>query len=178
MPELTELWHQHSAPFTAVVDGVTDWAAPSPCAGWTARDVLTHVVETQRDFLAERGHAVAESGQADPAGAWAAHDEAVRLLLADPAVGGAAYDGFFGPTTLGETLATFYGFDLLVHRWDLARSQGRDEVLTEAELDEVDTAVDGFGEHAYTPGIFAAALTPPDGATRQQRVLARTGRAA
>ena len=29
------------------------------------------------------------------------------------------YDGFFGRTTIGATLDNFYGFDLVVHGWDL-----------------------------------------------------------
>ena len=84
----------------------------------------------------------------------------------------------FGPSTVGRTLLGFYGFDLIVHRWDIARSQGRDEQLSDAELDTVDAAVDGFGEHAYAPGIFQEPVDVPAGATRQQQVLARTGRSA
>ncbi len=178
MTDLTTFWATHSDPFTAVVEQVDDWDAASPCAGWSARDVLSHVMGTQADFLAQHGHDLPEPDAADPAAAWRAHDAAVRALIADPQVAGTRYDGVFGPTTVGESLATFYGFDLLVHRWDLARSQGRDEPLTEGELDEVDAAVDGFGEHAYAPGIFAAALEPATDADRRQRVLARTGRRA
>jgi hypothetical protein len=86
------------------------------------------------------------------------------------------HDGAFGPTTVGDVLLDFYGFDLIVHRWDLARSQGRDARLTGAELALVDAAVDGWGEHAYAPGIFGAPAEVPAGADEQTRVLARTGR--
>lgn len=178
MTDLTQLWAEHSDPFTSVVTSVTNWDADSPCVDWTARDVLAHVIDTERDFLTQQGHALPTSDATDPAQAWAEHDAAVRALLADPAVGGAEYEGFFGPTTVGETLGRFYGFDLLVHRWDLTRSQGRDETLSDTELDEIDGAVDGFGEHAYAPGIFAAAVPVDDSAGRQQRVLGRTGRRA
>ncbi|MEO2097069.1 hypothetical protein ACIGH6_16980 [Brachybacterium paraconglomeratum] len=44
------------------------------------------------------------------------------------------------------------------------------------ELALVDAAVDGWGEHAYAPGIFGAPVDVPGGADAQTRVLARTGR--
>ncbi|MCT1909232.1 hypothetical protein [Brachybacterium paraconglomeratum] len=69
-----------------------------------------------------------------------------------------------------------YAFDLIVHRWSQARTQGRDARLTEAELALVGAAVDGWGEHAYAPGIFGAPVDVAAGADGQTRVLARTGR--
>ncbi|AKT50172.1 maleylpyruvate isomerase family mycothiol-dependent enzyme [Arsenicicoccus sp. oral taxon 190] len=171
-------WRQHAAPFTDVVEAVTDWDAASPCEGWAAADVVAHVVDTERDFLGGQGLDLPAQTGDSPAERWAAHEAAVSDLLADPAVADRTYDGHFGPTTVGATLARFYGFDLLVHRWDLARSQGRDASFTDAELDEIDAAVDGFGEHAYAPGIFARPVEVPDGADRVARVLARTGRRA
>ena len=45
--------------------------APSPCAGWTARDVVAHMIQTQREML--NGHGAdpgdAPNLDADPAGA-------------------------------------------------------------------------------------------------------------
>jgi hypothetical protein len=102
----------------------------------------------------------------------------MRELLADPAVAGMEYDGVFGPTTVGASIVAFHGFDLVVHRWDLATAAGLDERLTEAELDLVDRSADGFGEHLYAEGVCQPALTVPDGADRQERVLARLGRRA
>ncbi|MFL0457853.1 hypothetical protein ACH0CV_10975 [Brachybacterium paraconglomeratum] len=69
-----------------------------------------------------------------------------------------------------------YAFDLIVHRWSQARTQGRDARLTEAELALVGAAVDGWGEHAYAPGIFGAPVDVAAGADGRTRVLARTGR--
>lgn len=192
-PDAATRWRERSAPFTAEVEAVADWDAPSPCEGWTARDVLTHVIDTEREFLvgvgliaderpAEESPAdekpAGETGEAvaDPAARWAAHLDVVEALLADPAAASRPHDGAFGPTTVGDVLLDFYGFDLIVHRWDLARSQGRDARLTEAELALVDAAVDGWGEHAYAPGIFGAPVDVPGGADAQTRVLARTGR--
>ena len=37
--------------FTDRVRGATDWDAPAPVAGWTARDVVRHLVEWFPSFL-------------------------------------------------------------------------------------------------------------------------------
>ncbi|MEW1952499.1 TIGR03086 family metal-binding protein [Terrabacter sp. NPDC080008] len=174
--------------FGSVVDRVpTDrWAAPSPCEGWSARDVVAHVVSSQRTFLADHGiddttghHLDVDDpavGPADPTTAWHAHDERMRELLADPAVAGLEYDGVFGRTTVGQTIVAFHGFDLVVHRWDVATAAGLDERLTDAELETLERAADGFGDHLYDDGVCTAALAVPDDADRQARLLARLGR--
>jgi len=70
---------------TAVLDAVpaNGWTDPSPCDGWSARDVLRHMIETQRDFLT--GHdldlGASPDIDIDPAGAW--RDHANRVSEAD-----------------------------------------------------------------------------------------------
>lgn len=164
-------------PFGAVVGHVTDWDAASPCAGWSARDVLGHVVQTQREFLGSHDVDLGDAPDlADPAAAWRQHDRDVRSALADDTIGEREFDGYFGRTTVGETLTTFYGFDLMVHRWDLARAAGRDERFTDDELGALETSVEGFGDQLYAEGICKPGVTAPEGADRQQRLLARLGR--
>ncbi len=169
-----------AGPFGAVVDRLsdTDWARPSPCEGWTARDVLDHVVTTQCQFLASHGVDATTSPavSADPVAAWLAHDERMRELLADPDVAGITYDGVFGTTSVGDSIVTFYGFDLVVHRWDIAAAAGLDERFGDDELDLVETSAEGFGEHLYDEGVCRPALRPRVGADRQERILARLGR--
>jgi uncharacterized protein (TIGR03086 family) len=174
--------------FGSVVDRVraSAWDAPSPCEGWSARDVLAHVVTSQRGFLAQRGIDASTShpldvdhptdSATDPRAAWHAHDERMRELLADPAAAGMEYDGVFGRTTVGQSLVAFHGFDLVVHRWDIAVAAGLDERLGDDELDMLERSADGFGDHLYDDGVCKPALTVPDGADRQERVLARLGR--
>ncbi|WP_374970851.1 TIGR03086 family metal-binding protein [Terrabacter sp. BE26] len=174
--------------FGAVVDRVpTDqWDAPSPCEGWSARDVLAHVVTSQRAFLADRGldartaHHLdvddPDGSSTDLRAAWHAHDARMRELLADLAVAGLEYDGFFGRTTVGRTIVAFHGFDLVVHRWDLATAAGLDERLAGDELEMLERSADGFGEHLYDDGVCAPAVPVRDGADRQERLLARLGR--
>ena len=168
-------------PLTAVLDAVlTDaWDRPSTCEGWTVREVVRHLVQTQREFLTGRGVDLGAEPDvdADPAVAWRDHAARVAAAVADPAVAEQAYGGFFGPTTVGATLEQFYVWDMVVHRWDVARSVGGDPALTDAELDRVEAGADSFGEALYTDGICRPGTEPPADAAREARVLARLGRA-
>lgn len=154
------------------------WQAPSPCEGWTTADVVQHLVETQRDFLARHGAEVGPVPDvaADPAAAWRTHAAGVASLLADAAFTGQEFDGLNGPTTVEATVRDFYLFDMLVHRWDVARGAGLPATLSDTELDLVERSADVFGENAYRYGVFREGVEPPPGAGRQARVLARLGR--
>ncbi|MCC9192268.1 maleylpyruvate isomerase N-terminal domain-containing protein [Arthrobacter sp. zg-Y916] len=177
MTEALRMWRERADPFTAVVMAAADWDAPTPCAQWRARDIVAHIVSTEREFLEQHnllgGDAAADTG---PVRQWTKHEKTVAGLLADPDVARRSFAGYFGPSTIGETLAGFYGGDLLVHRWDLAVSQGLDALLTEKDLNDIGAAMDGFGDLAYAPGLFDRPVDVPDGADLEQRVLARTGR--
>ncbi len=165
--------------FASVLDTAlpSAWDAPSPCEGWTARDVVGHVIESQRDFFAR--HDIDLGGMPDlddPAAAWHAHASVVEERLADPAVGGKAFDGHFGPTTIGDTILSFYGFDLVAHRWDVATAVGVDLRFTDDELEFMETAADGFGAALYSDGVCRSGVEAPEGSDRQTRLLARLGR--
>lgn len=168
-----------TGPFASVCDRLPAgaWDQPSPCEGWTARDVLRHVVDTEREFLAPHGVRLPDvAADADPAAAWRAHASALAEALADPDLGAREYDGYFGRTTIGDTLLRFYGFDLVVHRWDLATSAGLEERLTDDELDFVEACAAGYGEALYSEGVCRPGTEAPAGADRQARLLARLGR--
>lgn len=40
-------------PLTDIIEAVPTaaWKSPSPCEGWTARDVVRHLIRTQRELL-------------------------------------------------------------------------------------------------------------------------------
>ena len=73
--------------FTDRVRGTRSWDAPSPVAGWTARDVVRHLTEWFPAFLASgagielpRGPSVDEN----PVAAWQVHCDGVQAVLDDP----------------------------------------------------------------------------------------------
>ncbi|TFV61299.1 TIGR03086 family protein [Geodermatophilus sp. DF01-2] len=169
-------------PLIDVLDAVppSGWTNPSPCEGWSAADVIGHMIETQREFLTTHGVDLGEAPDvaADPAGAWRRHAKRVADALADDALAATEFDGFFGRTTVGAAIEQFYVWDMLVHRWDLARAVGAADRFTDDELDRIEAAAELDGEALYMEGICEPAVDVPDDADRQTRVLARLGRSA
>ena len=121
---------------------------------------------------------VAADEVADPAAAWRAHAERVTEAVSDETVASREFDGFFGRTTVGAAFEQFYVWDMVVHRWDVARAAGLDAGLTDAELERLDRGADSFGDALYTDGICKGGVTAPADAPREVAVLARLGRAA
>ncbi|MDP3890559.1 TIGR03086 family metal-binding protein [Nocardioides sp.] len=178
MDEQLMLLTDKSDRFSRVVGAVPaeQWDAPSPCAGWTAADVVDHVVDSQRDFLERQDLGLDERPRGAPEQVWTHHVTALRRRLGDGADLRREYDGYFGTTTIGATLVDFYVFDLIVHRWDIAASVGRDERFTEAELDQMEASMKVFGDALYAEGVCAAPVPVPADASRQDRVLGLLGR--
>lgn len=175
MSDITDSFRQQAAGVASVLTGVDGWTAPSPCAGWTAADVVDHMVDTQRDFLGRHGVDVGPRPAGHPPVLWSTHVAAV-LDHVDDDVLHRGFDGAFGPTTVGATLADFYGFDMVVHRWDLARALGTDTTFTPGEMDRMESSIALFGHHLYGEGICAPAVTVPVDASRQDRLLGVLGR--
>lgn len=173
-------------PLTDLIETVdaASWSSSSPCEGWTARDVVRHIIDTQRDFLATHGVDLGDEPDVDhdPARAWRDHAGRVQARLDDndddTDVAAIAFEGFFGPTTVGAALEQFYIWDMVVHRWDIARATGLDAGLTDAEIDEMEQGADSFGDALYMDGICRPGVSAPAGAGRLEIVLARLGRVA
>ncbi len=171
-----------SRSLTTVLDAVPQerWANPSPCAEWSARDVLSHLIETERDFLTGHGvdlGPVPDVGL-DPAAAWHDHAKRVQEAVSDEGLAGREYDGHFGRTTVGATFEQFYVWDVIVHRWDIARAVGADPALSDDELDRIERGADSFGDALYMDGVCRPGVAVPEDADRETRLLARLGRSA
>ena len=162
------------------IEGVPDdqWEAATPCDGWTARDLVGHLVDTSGMFLGFIGKEVsgAPSVDDDPAGAFTAASGAVQGALDDPATASQEYDGMFGRTTFAKSVDGFLSADLVIHRWDLARATGQDETLPPEEVQRVHEALAPMDEKMRGPGAFGPKLDPPPGADEQTKLLAFLGR--
>ena len=152
------------------------WENPSPCEGWTAKEVLDHVIDTQRDVFGKRGLDLGPHPDGTPQEAWTAHTAALKSATNDEETLLATHDSFFGPTTLADTLLSFYCFDLIIHAWDIHQATRNDLTLTSAELDLLETCIQSWGEVLYQEGICKQPIEVPDDADRQTRILALTGR--
>jgi len=115
--------------FAKLVAGVTDWSAPAPVAGWTAEDVVTHLVYWPATFLASSGIEL-EPVPADPVGAWTAHAHRIQRLMEeepDLVISGTP----MGPQPVATLLDQIYTGDIFLHSWDLARASGQEPPLDE-----------------------------------------------
>lgn len=178
MNDTITTFHSRADGFGALLTGADGrWDAPTPCTDWSVADVVHHVIDTQRDFLQRHDLALPEPDPgADPADAWAGHATGVLTALDADGVAERRYDGYFGPTTIGETMADFYGWDLVVHGWDIARATDQDGPITDDQARTLDAIADGWGAALHAPGICAAELPVSDDATPVERLLARLGR--
>ncbi len=169
-----------SSRFTALLADVppTAWAASSPCEGWSAADVLEHVVSTEVDFMGQRGVAVSSTEGLAPLAAWPVVNTAMQAALDDESVGGTEFDGYFGPTTVAATIDRFYTLDLVIHRWDIATACGlaQHAVLQPDEIESVRASLVGLEAAMRMPGLFGAEVAVADDADEQTKLLAYIGR--
>lgn len=167
-----------AARFSSILAAAGDaWDAQTPCAGWNVRDVVAHVIDTQRDFLAGQGLDTGPVAElADPAAAWDAHRDRVVAVLGQDRAAEREYDGYFGRTTIGATMAHFYGWDLVVHGSDVARATGQQWSISDDEAQELHATADGWGQALYSDGICAAPVEVAQDASTTARLLARLGR--
>jgi len=184
MGEVADRWRTVAAGFTERVGDVPEgaWGRAAPCKGWTAADVVGHVLEWMPPFLFDRAPVAAPDlppADADPLAAWTAFADAVQRALDDPAVAGAPVEVPQGPPVadVEELVAVFFLSDVLVHTWDLARATGQDEAL---DPDEVARALAGIElvdeDVLVASGHFGPRVPVADDADPQTRLLACTGR--
>src|ERR1700719_210157 len=119
--------------FTDRVRGTRSWDAPSPVAGWAARDVVRHLTEWLPPFLSAGAGIQLPGGPSvdeDPVSAWRKHYDAVQALLDDPATHDRVLaNPHIGELPLGRAVDQFYTADVFMHTWDLARATGQDDRL-------------------------------------------------
>lgn len=165
--------------FTDRVLGTRDWSAPAPVPGWTAQDVLTHLVTWLPGFLDAGGITLptGPASTADPVAAWQGHAAAVQALLDDPAT---ARRGFahpmIGERPLAAAIDSFYTADVFMHTWDLARATGQDDRLDPGFCAAMLAGMEPMEEVIRGSGQYGPRVPVPDGADAQTRLLGFIGR--
>ncbi|MGH3157705.1 MAG: TIGR03086 family metal-binding protein [Streptosporangiaceae bacterium] len=162
------------------------WTASSPCPGWTAADVITHVTGNVHAFINTVGDGADGGGQQEPAAG--PEDMAERWTRAEAAadrVLGACDDpAAILPMLLGSRQITVAFVieallrDVVIHTWDVARATGGDETLPPHLVTAATAALASLPVPIRLRGYYAAPLDPPPGATSQIRLLAESGRLA
>jgi uncharacterized protein (TIGR03086 family) len=172
-----------AALFTDRVRGVKvpdGWDAPTPVAGWTARDVVGHLVEWFPPFLAGGSDIRLPSGPPvsdDPVGAWQVQCDAVQAVLDD---GSSATRTFVNPhigeLALADAIDRFYTADVFMHTWDLARATGQDDTLDAATCAAMLEGMTPHEQAMRESGQYGPAVAVPDDAPAQDRMLGFIGR--
>ncbi len=180
MSEVSDRYRKVAADFTARVTQVPEdrWDSPSPCEGWSARDVVRHMVETSSFFLGRAGVGLppGPSVDDDPVAAWEAVRDAVQTALADPDVAGTQYDSPMGPSTFEQTVGMFGVGDVLVHTWDVARATDLDDRLDPDEVHRLLEVMEPNDEMMRQGTAFGPRVGVPDDADEQTKLIAFTGR--
>ena len=116
-----------AAGFAAEIIATTDWDAAAPVDGWTARDVVRHLVEWFPAFLEAGGVELAAvaSVDDDPARAWAQRSAAVQDLLESDRAAADFTHPHLETMPLQQTVDQFYNADVFMHTWDIAQAGGR-----------------------------------------------------
>ncbi len=181
MSEIDERYQRVTGEFTARVRAVPfgAWDNPSPCAGWTARDVVGHLTSWIPGFFGSNGvkFPPVPSVQDDPVAAWETVQKTLSEALADPALAARTVETPFSAQSLAETIDMIVIGDVFTHTWDLARATGQDETLDPGQLQLM---IDGMGaipeEALRAEGMFGPALEVSADADDQTRLLAYFGR--
>jgi uncharacterized protein (TIGR03086 family) len=182
MSEVQDRYRVVSAGFGAAVDSVGDdkWNAPSPCPGWQARDIVTHVVTGHRGVIAgvTGEEPAALDPDDDPRRAWEDATRAIEEIVSDPELSAKEIDGPVGKMSASEVIGRFVAMDTLVHTWDLARTVGANEQLDEDSVKLAFEVLKPMDEMIRQPGFFGPKLDPPSGADQQTEFLYFLGRKA
>ena len=157
------------------------WDNPSPCAKWTARGVVDHVIDMHGVML---GVAIPRTDDvlADFREARRQVEEALGSARAQEVV---ATPG--GQMTLEDHIDQVVSDDLVLHGWDLARATGQDETIPAEDVERLwataQSVPPDLMERFRTPGafgpgieVYGAEVPVPDDAPLQDRLLGYVGR--
>lgn len=168
--------------FTATVEGVTPdaWGHPAPPEGWTARDVVRHLVQWFPAFLHASTGLTLPAGPSvddDPAGAWQTQTDAVQALLDDPFAAQQVHEfPHLGSMAMEDVISMIYTGDVFLHRWDLARATGQDDTLDGERCAAMLDGMLPMDEALRQSGHYGPRVDVAHDADPQTRLLAFIGR--
>ena len=163
--------------FAALTRGVDDWDAPAPVPGWTARDVVGHLVEWFPGFLAAGGVDLPAGPPLadDPVAAWQHQADAVQALLAHRGDEQLTHP-YAGTHRLADAVDRFYTADVFMHSWDLARASGQDVGLDEAYAQSLLEGMRPIEDVLRSSGQYGDPVPVPEDAPVVDRLMGFIGR--
>jgi uncharacterized protein (TIGR03086 family) len=183
MDEIRERFERITGQFTERVAAVPAdaWDNPSPCEGWTARDVVGHLTEWIPGFFGSQGveFPPVPSVQDEPLAAWTVVRDVVAKTLDDPELAAKPVATPVSTQTLAETVDMIVTGDVFTHTWDLARATGQDDTLDRDQVQRMLAATGAMPDEVLrADGMFGPAVEVPADADDQTKLLAYLGRRA
>ena len=164
------------------VRGVTpaDWSKPTPCAEFDMRALLNHMIGGlgMLTTAAAGGKSEIPHGDqfgSDPAGTY---DERRTQLLAAirmPGVLDRNWEMPFGSMP-GTMMAGIAFMEHLTHGWDVAKATGQDARLPADLVSQCLEVVTPMDAMLRMPGVCGAAVSVPEDASSQDKLVAFLGR--
>jgi uncharacterized protein (TIGR03086 family) len=163
--------------------GEAQLSLPTPCAGWSVRTELNHVVGGMRIFTAELTETAAGAEHeadwlgADPWTAYAQAATADRQAWRAPGALDRTVHISLGALP-GPMAAVIHLTEVLVHGVDLAVATGREDLVDDQQCKELLVVMHEIGgvDPYRVPGVFGPEVTVPDGAPVHRQLLAYLGR--
>jgi uncharacterized protein (TIGR03086 family) len=157
------------------------WSAPTPCANWSVRRLVEHLIEMNRVFTALLADtpvprmAAADQVEENLPTAYRETSAALLLAFGHPGVLDRQYKGPLGTASGAERLQIRL-YDLLAHGWDLAHATGQPvdlpDALVESSVAFARSQLAGQSRH----GRFGPPQTVDQNASAIQRLVAFLGR--
>jgi uncharacterized protein (TIGR03086 family) len=149
---------------------------PTPCAKFTVRGVLDHMIGGATTFdAAFRGVEPIQPDTTDVLACFGPTLNGLADAMHRPGALDRTIQTPFGPVP-GADFARFVVLDGLVHGWDLAVSTGQPYEPPDKMVSEVEAYAHQAVEPLRDGDTFAPAIEPPPSATPIQRLAAFTGR--
>lgn len=189
--EVIDRYQRRADAFEYKIANVTpdQWANPSPCGDWNAREVVQHCLEMHAAMLTPLGRSptAAPSVEDDPFAAFRSARADLEAILSDPNLISMRCDTPSGSLTAAAHIDTVASEDLIIHGWDLARATGQDDTIDPAEAEHLWNGLKALPASllnqfrtpgAFGPGIviYGPEVPVPAAAPLQHRLLGALGR--
>lgn len=167
--ELAKTYDRRAEAFEALIVGTPPErrSSPSPCEGWLARDLVSHVVDFSANVLRDKDfeNPPRYADFDGPLAAFRATQEFVVRVVDDPGT----------PPKTASFLHWSLSFDLPQHGWDLAVATGQNPTMDGDEVQLLWGSLTGDPANwdwQRANGWYGLPVAVPDDASLQDHVLA------
>ena len=164
--------------FAKEIAATPDWSAPAPVDGWTALDVVRHLIDWFPGFLAGGGVELPPAGPLDddPAADWSSRSQAIQQLLDGPDAESEFAHPMAGSHRLADAIDRFYTADVFMHTWDLAAASGHTADLDPAFAEQLLSGMLGIEDMLRASGQYGRAVAVPANAGPVEKLMGFIGR--